>query len=63
MYVQDFYLDLSEDGHKISARDYLESALQPINGTGKAVAAKNEVLILFHLSVHVQKNQALIISG
>lgn len=61
--MQDFYLDLSEDGHKISARDYLESALQPINGTGKAVAAKNEVLILFHLSVHVQKNQALIISG
>lgn len=61
--MQDFYLDLSEDGHKISARDYLESALQPINGSGKAVVAKNEVFIPFHLSEHVQKNQALINSG
>lgn len=58
--MQDFYLDLSEDGHKISARDYLESALQPISGSGKAVVAKNEVLIPFHLSENVQMNQALI---
>ena len=41
--VQDFYLDLTEDGRRITPRDYLESALQPIPGTGKAIASKNEV--------------------
>jgi hypothetical protein len=34
---------LSEDGQQITPRDYLESALQPLPGTGKAIAAKNEV--------------------
>ncbi|KAG0631284.1 hypothetical protein M758_1G241000 [Ceratodon purpureus] len=41
--LRDFYFDLSDDGHKISPRDYLESALQPIQGTGKAAVAKNEI--------------------
>lgn len=44
---QDFYFDLADDGHKISPRDYLESALQPVPGTGKAAAAKNEVLVFY----------------
>lgn len=42
--VQDFYLELTEDGQKITPRDYLESALQPLPGSTKAIAAKNEVL-------------------
>lgn len=41
--AQDFYLDLTEDGRRITPRDYLESALQPIPGSGKAIASKNEV--------------------
>jgi hypothetical protein len=41
--VQDFYLDLTEDGQRITARDYLESALEPAPGTGKAIIAKNQV--------------------
>lgn len=45
MVYQDFYFELVDDGHKISPRDYLESTLRPIPGTGKAAAAKNEVVI------------------
>ncbi|KAG6549388.1 hypothetical protein Mapa_009107 [Marchantia paleacea] len=41
--LRDFYLDLTESGRRITPRDYLESALQPVGGSGKAVAAKNEI--------------------
>jgi len=49
--VQDFYLDLTEDGHRITPRDYLESALQSIPGTGKAIASKNEVSLAYFISL------------
>ena len=45
VHIQDFYLDLTEDGQRITPRDYLESALQPIPGSGKAIASKNEVSV------------------
>ena len=41
--VQDFYLDLVEDNKRITPRDYLELALRPFQGSGKDIAAKNEV--------------------
>ena len=41
--VQDFYLDLVEDNRRITPRDYLELALRPVQGSGKDIAAKNEV--------------------
>ncbi|XP_024393848.1 uncharacterized protein [Physcomitrium patens] len=41
--LRDFYLDLTEDGHRITPRDYLESALQSIPGAGKAISSKNEI--------------------
>ncbi|KAH7441901.1 hypothetical protein KP509_03G061100 [Ceratopteris richardii] len=41
--LRDFYLDLSEEGERVSPRDYLESALQPIAGEGRAIAARNEI--------------------
>ncbi|KAL3682521.1 hypothetical protein R1sor_000543 [Riccia sorocarpa] len=41
--LRDFYLDLAESGRRITPRDYLESALQPVAGAGKAIAAKNEI--------------------
>ncbi|KAL2494971.1 Guanylate-binding family protein [Forsythia ovata] len=41
--LRDFYLDLVEDNHKITPRDYLELALRPIQGGGKDVASKNEI--------------------
>eukprot|EP00250_Pteridium_aquilinum_P003918 c14182_g1_i1 orf=303-3524(+) len=41
--LRDFYLDLSEEDIRISPRDYLEAALQPISGDGKPIAAKNEI--------------------
>ncbi|XP_074268402.1 uncharacterized protein LOC141591820 [Silene latifolia] len=41
--LRDFYLDLVEDNSKITPRDYLELALRPIQVSGKATAAKNEV--------------------
>ena len=43
--LQDFYLDLTEDNRKITPRDYLEIALRPVQGSGKDIKAKNEVLI------------------
>ncbi|XP_021763216.1 guanylate-binding protein 2-like [Chenopodium quinoa] len=41
--LRDFYLDLVEDGRKITPRDYLELALRPVQGSGKDIVAKNEI--------------------
>ncbi|KAK5825899.1 uncharacterized protein LOC108465221 [Gossypium arboreum] len=41
--LRDFYLDLVEDNRKITPRDYLELALRPVQGSGKDIAAKNEI--------------------
>ncbi|BBN10143.1 guanylate-binding protein 1/3/4/7 [Marchantia polymorpha subsp. ruderalis] len=41
--LRDFYLDLTESGRQITPRDYLESALQPVGGSGKAVSERNEI--------------------
>ncbi|KXZ50367.1 hypothetical protein GPECTOR_16g540 [Gonium pectorale] len=42
--LRDFYLQLEEEGgRKITARDYLETALRPVAGSGPAVAAKNAI--------------------
>ncbi|CAN6476706.1 unnamed protein product [Victoria cruziana] len=41
--LRDFYLDLVEDGRRISPRDYLEVALRPMRGGGREVIAKNEI--------------------
>lgn len=41
--LRDFYLDLTEDGRRITPKDYLESALQPMPGAGKAITAKNDI--------------------
>ncbi|KAL5575349.1 hypothetical protein UlMin_017048 [Ulmus minor] len=41
--LRDFYLDLVEDNIRITPRDYLELALRPVQGTGKDIAAKNEI--------------------
>nr|KJB69557.1 hypothetical protein B456_011G030500 [Gossypium raimondii] len=41
--LRDFYLDLVEDNKKITPRDYLELALRPVDGSGKDIAAKNEI--------------------
>ncbi|KAJ7968616.1 Guanylate-binding protein like [Quillaja saponaria] len=41
--LRDFYLDLAEDNRKITPRDYLELALRPVQGSGKDIAAKNEI--------------------
>ncbi|GFH07956.1 GBP-domain-containing protein, partial [Haematococcus lacustris] len=41
--LRDFYLKLEEDGHKISAKEYLETALHPVDGEGASVKAKNEI--------------------
>lgn len=37
-------MDLVEDNRRITPRDYLELALRPVQGSGKDIAAKNEVL-------------------
>ena len=34
-----------EDNRRISPRDYLELALRPVQGSGKDIAAKNEVIL------------------
>ncbi|KAJ8458516.1 hypothetical protein OPV22_031442 [Ensete ventricosum] len=41
--LRDFYLDLSEDNRKITAREYLEIALRPMQGGGRDLLAKNEI--------------------
>ncbi|PSC76322.1 interferon-induced guanylate-binding 1-like [Micractinium conductrix] len=41
--LRDFYLRLEEDGRQVTPRDYLETALQPLHGTGRAVEAKNQI--------------------
>ena len=41
--LRDFFLKLEEDGRTITPRDYLETALQPINGTSQAVKTKNQI--------------------
>ncbi|XP_062160855.1 uncharacterized protein LOC133868068 [Alnus glutinosa] len=41
--LRDFYLDLVEDNRRITPRDYLELALRPVPGSGKDIAAKNEI--------------------
>ncbi|KAM7262928.1 hypothetical protein ACFE04_000611 [Oxalis oulophora] len=42
--LRDFYLDLVEDNNrKITPRDYLEIALKPVPGSGRDIAAKNEI--------------------
>eukprot|EP00897_Mesotaenium_endlicherianum_P006785 jgi/Mesen1/6134/ME000313S05259 len=42
--LRDFYLDLEEEGgRRITAREYLEAALQPAPGSSPAVIAKNEI--------------------
>lgn len=43
-WLQDFYLDLVEDNKRITPRDYLELALRPVQGSGRDIGAKNEVL-------------------
>lgn len=54
--MQDFYLDLVEDNRKITPRDYLELALRPVQGGGRDVAAKNEVIFivfLFYYGIYI----------
>ncbi|KAI4368148.1 hypothetical protein MLD38_016738 [Melastoma candidum] len=41
--LRDFYLDLVEDNTRITPRDYLELALRPVQGSGRDIAAKNEI--------------------
>ncbi|GFY91904.1 guanylate-binding family protein [Actinidia rufa] len=41
--LRDFYLDLVEDNRKITPHDYLELALRPVQGSGRDIAAKNEL--------------------
>eukprot|EP00803_Ostreobium_quekettii_P008595 evm.model.scf_1894.2 EVM.evm.TU.scf_1894.2 scf_1894:8241-19466(-) len=41
--LRDFYLELEEDGRKITPRDYLEQALMSATGTGAAVEMKNKI--------------------
>lgn len=38
-----------EDNRRITPRDYLELALRPVQGGGRDVSAKNEVIIFFIL--------------
>mmetsp|Transcript_35733 Transcript_35733/g.79501 ORF Transcript_35733/g.79501 Transcript_35733/m.79501 type:complete len:796 (+) Transcript_35733:196-2583(+) len=41
--LRDFYLRLEEDGRKVTAKDYLETALMPVTGSGASVEAKNAI--------------------
>ena len=56
-YSQDFYLDLVEDNRKITPRDYLELALRPVQGSGKDIAAKNEVICNMDFNWGNKRNQ------
>ncbi|KAK7246442.1 hypothetical protein RIF29_41310 [Crotalaria pallida] len=41
--LRDFYLNLVEENRRITPRDYLEIALRPVEGSGRDIAAKNEI--------------------
>ncbi|KIY98006.1 Guanylate-binding protein 6 [Monoraphidium neglectum] len=41
--LRDFYFDLHDEGRKVSAREYLEAALSPQEGTSDAIQAKNDI--------------------
>ncbi|KAI6703706.1 hypothetical protein NL676_012842 [Syzygium grande] len=41
--LRDLYSDSVEDNRRITAGDYLEHALRPVQGTGKDIAATNEI--------------------
>mmetsp|Transcript_15229 Transcript_15229/g.39199 ORF Transcript_15229/g.39199 Transcript_15229/m.39199 type:complete len:753 (+) Transcript_15229:129-2387(+) len=41
--LRDFYLQLEEDGVDLTPRDYLETALRPVGGSGPSVEAKNQI--------------------
>jgi len=41
--LRDFYLNLEEDGRAVTPRDYLETALRPVSGTGPSIEAKNQI--------------------
>lgn len=41
--LRDFYLRLEEDGRQVTPRDYLETALQQLQGSGRAVESKNQI--------------------
>ncbi|KAK9825847.1 hypothetical protein WJX81_003554 [Elliptochloris bilobata] len=41
--LRDFYLTLEEDGRQLTPREYLETALRPVAGSGRAVEAKNAI--------------------
>jgi hypothetical protein len=41
--LRDFYLRLEDEGKQVTARDYLETALLPVGGTGDSVKSKNEI--------------------
>lgn len=47
-------MDLVEDNRRITPRDYLELALRPVQGGGKDIAAKNEVLSYSFSTVRLQ---------
>lgn len=34
---------LEEDGHAVTPRDYLETALRPVSGSGPSVESKNQI--------------------
>lgn len=51
-WFQDFYLELVDNGRKITPREYLETALRPFEGK-QDVAAKNEVsFLILRRSLH-----------
>ena len=41
--LRDFYLRLEDEGKQVTARDYLETALLPVGGSGASVKSKNEI--------------------
>lgn len=41
--LRDFYLKLEEDGHTVTPRDYLESALQALPGNTASIQSKNNI--------------------
>lgn len=53
-WLQDFYLDLVEDNRRITPRDYLELALRPVQGSGRDIGAKNEVLSYSFITVRLE---------